>query len=219
MLLAMSRTVFVYLAVILAMRMMGKRQLGELQPSELVTTLLLSNVASICINEPELPLVSSLVPIFLIAALEILSSTASWYFPGYARLLFGKPVTVIRRGVIDQTALAKLRITAADLLEALRGKNVFSPKEVAWAVIETDGTLNMAVCAPGSGQTPMLPLLVERHLYRENLAWFSLDAAWLDRQLADRQLTRETALLFLYDGSRAVAVPRESKKHTETAFF
>ena len=73
------RTVLVYLAVVVAMRLMGKRQLGELQPAELVTTLLISNVASICIDEPDLPLSASLVPIFLITALE----TPRWF--GFAR--------------------------------------------------------------------------------------------------------------------------------------
>ena len=80
------RTVLVYLAVVVAMRLMGKRQLGELQPAELVTTLLISNVASICIDEPDLPLSASLVPIFLITALEILNSTLVWFCPA----AFGK---------------------------------------------------------------------------------------------------------------------------------
>ena len=92
------RTVLVYLAVVVAMRLMGKRQLGELQPAELVTTLLISNVASICIDEPDLPLSASLVPIFLITALEILNSTLVWFCPKYAQLLLGKPVTIIRNG-------------------------------------------------------------------------------------------------------------------------
>lgn len=98
------RTVLVYLAVVVAMRLMGKRQLGELQPAELVTTLLISNVASICIDEPDLPLSASLVPIFLITALEILNSTLVWFCPKYAKLLLGKPVTIIRNGEICRTS-------------------------------------------------------------------------------------------------------------------
>ena len=84
MLASVLHTVIIYAVVIFAMRLMGKRQLGELQPSELVTTFMISNVASICIDEPDLPLLSSLVPILLIAALEILNSTAAYYLPGYA---------------------------------------------------------------------------------------------------------------------------------------
>ena len=113
MLASVFRTVIVYVAVITAMRLMGKRQLGELQPAELVTTFLISNVASICIDEPDLPLAASIVPIFLLTALEILNSTLAWFCPRYARLLFGKPITVIVRGEIRQQALQELRITAS----------------------------------------------------------------------------------------------------------
>ena len=140
------RTVLVYLAVVVAMRLMGKRQLGELQPAELVTTLLISNVASICIDEPDLPLSASLVPIFLITALEILNSTLVWFCPKYAQLLLGKPVTIIRNGEILQDELAQLRITASDLAEALRGKDIFSPKDVYWGVIEPNGSITAAQC-------------------------------------------------------------------------
>ena len=113
MLASVLHTVIIYAVVIFAMRLMGKRQLGELQPSELVTTFMISNVASICIDEPDLPLLSSLVPILLIAALEILNSTAAYYLPGYAALLFGRPVTVIQDGQIRQDALRHLRMTRA----------------------------------------------------------------------------------------------------------
>ena len=139
MLASVLHTVIIYAVVIFAMRLMGKRQLGELQPSELVTTFMISNVASICIDEPDLPLLSSLVPILLIAALEILNSTAAYYLPGYAALLFGRPVTVIQDGQIRQDALRHLRMTPGDLMEALRGKDIFDPqlgRNEAW--LDTD---------------------------------------------------------------------------------
>ena len=148
MLILTLRTLVVYLALILAMRLMGKRQLGELQPSELVSTILLSNLASISIEQPELPLAASLTPVFLIAVLEVLSSWLALHHPKLAQLLSGRPVPVIRNGVIDQNALRALRLTAADLLEALRGKDVFDPADVAYALVETDGTLNL-VKQPG----------------------------------------------------------------------
>ena len=133
---ALFRTVAVYMAMVAALRLMGKRQLGELQPSELVTTLMVSNVASVCIDEPDLPLFASLALILLLTVLEIFSSTLACLCPAYARLLFGKPITVIRDGEIVQSALPQLRITAGDLLEALRGKDIFSPADVLWAVVD-----------------------------------------------------------------------------------
>ena len=194
------RTVLVYLAVVVAMRLMGKRQLGELQPSELVTTLLISNVASICIDEPDLPLSASLVPIFLITALEILNSTLVWFCPKYAQLLLGKPVTIIRNGEIQQNELAQLRITASDLAEALRGKDIFSPEDVYWGVVEPNGSITAA---------PM-PQLIDKAVYKENLAFFGMDAAALDALLVRQNVTREKVLMLLYNGEKIVLIQKKA---------
>ena len=204
------RTVLVYLAVVVAMRLMGKRQLGELQPAELVTTLLISNVASICIDEPDLPLSASLVPIFLITALEILNSTLVWFCPRYAQLLLGKPVTIIRNGEILQKELARLRITAADLAEALRGRDIFSPQEVYWGVVEPNGSITTAVMPAGDEDPPLLPLLIDRTVYRDNLAFFGLDETALDRMLETQNTSRRDVLLLLYNGEKTVLIPKKT---------
>ena len=204
------RTVLVYLAVVVAMRLMGKRQLGELQPAELVTTLLISNVASICIDEPDLPLTASLVPIFLITALEILNSTLVWFCPRYAQLLLGKPVTIIRNGEILQEELARLRITAADLAEALRGRDIFSPQEVYWGVVEPNGSITTAVMPAGDEDAPLLPLLIDRTVYRDNLAFFGLDETALDRMLETQNTSRRDVLLLLYNGEKPVLIPKKT---------
>lgn len=210
MLIWILRTTIIYIVVILAMRLMGKRQLGELQPSELVTTFLISNVASICINEPDLPLVSSLVPIFLIASLEVLNSSAVWYSPRYATLLFGRPVTVIRNGRICQSALRQLRITATDLMEAMRSQGILSPEEVAWGVIEPNGTLS--VTPTSDCDSPMLPLLIDRQLYHENLAALAVTEEWLDSFLAQNGLTRNQVLIFLYNGTKPLIIQKDLPK-------
>ena len=204
------RTVLVYLAVVVAMRLMGKRQLGELQPAELVTTLLISNVASICIDEPDLPLSASLVPIFLITALEILNSTLVWFCPRYAQLLLGKPVTIIRNGEILQKELARLRITAADLAEALRGRDIFSPQEVYWGVVEPNGSITTAVMPAGDEDNPLLPLLIDRTVYRDNLAFFGLDETALDRMLETQNTSRRDVMLLLYNGEKTVLIPKKT---------
>lgn len=204
------RTVLVYLAVVVAMRLMGKRQLGELQPAELVTTLLISNVASICIDEPDLPLSASLVPIFLITALEILNSTLVWFCPRYAQLLLGKPVTIIRNGEILQEELARLRITAADLAEALRGRDIFSPQEVYWGVVEPNGSITTAVMPAGDEDAPLLPLLIDRTVYRDNLAFFGLNETALDRMLETQNTSRRDVLLLLYNGEKTVLIPKKT---------
>lgn len=208
--LLICRTIIIYLCVLFAMRLMGKRQLGELQPSELVTTLLISNVASICIDEPDLPLSASLVPIFLITALEILNSTLVWFCPKYAQLLLGKPVTIIRNGEIQQNELAQLRITASDLAEALRGKDIFSPEDVYWGVVEPNGSITAAPMPQDGEAPPMLPLLIDKAVYKENLAFFGMDAAALDALLVRQNVTREKVLMLLYNGEKIVLIQKKA---------
>lgn len=213
MLSSVYRTIAVYIVVIIAMRLMGKRQLGELQPAELVTTFLISNVASICIDEPDLPLAASIVPIFLIAALEILNSTAAWFIPGYAQLLFGKPVTIIRDGEISQNALAHLRITPADLSEALRGKDIFSPQDVVWGVVEPNGSISTALRPDADEQPPMLPLLIDRLVYLDNLAALGFDENWLDSTLTKEHLRRKDVLIFLHNGQNQLLIPKKTARN------
>ena len=210
MLSSILRTVIVYGAVVAALRLMGKRQLGELQPSELVTTLLVSNVASICIDEPDLPLLSSLVLIVLLTSLKIFSSTLAYLNPNYARILFGKPVTVIRDGKIVQEALPRLRITAGDLMEALRGKDIFSPEEVLWAVVEPNGHISTATVGNSNTAEPMLPILVDDQIYHENLEALQLDEKWLEDTLASKGVSRREVLLLLYNGTHLLLVQKKT---------
>ena len=137
------RTLLVYVLIIGAMRLMGKKQLGELQPSELVSTILISNLASISIESPELPLIGSVVPVFIIVATEILLSALCVRSRRAAKLVSGSPRVIIRNGVIDQATLFDLRFTVDDLLEALRGKDVFELSDVAFAIVETNGSVSV----------------------------------------------------------------------------
>lgn len=210
MLSAVTRTGVIYLIAIAALRLMGKRQLAELQPSELVTTFLISNVASICIEEPELPLLSSLIPILLLSALEILNSTLAWYFPPYARLLFGKPVTVIRNGEIDETALSHLRITPNDLAESLRGVEIFSPEEVLWGVVESNGSLSVAKKPQGGQPEPLLPILIDRHLYGDNLQALHHDEVWLAKLLTQNGLQKNDVLALLASNTQTLLIPKKT---------
>ncbi len=121
--LLICRTIIIYLCVLFAMRLMGKKQLGELQPSELVSTILISNLASISIESEEVPITSSLIPLFLIAALELLGSVLSFRSQKFFNFLSGRPKTVIWMERSTRKPLRMLRLTTTDLMEALRGKN------------------------------------------------------------------------------------------------
>ncbi|MEG2653583.1 MAG: DUF421 domain-containing protein, partial [Ruthenibacterium sp.] len=143
MLLILFRTLLIYVLIVFAMRLMGKKQLGELQPSELVSTILISNLASISIESPELPLMGSIVPVFIIVALEILLSALCVKSRKAATLVSGSPRVIICNGVIDQQMLLDLRFTVDDLLEALREKDIFELSEVDFALVETNGSISV----------------------------------------------------------------------------
>ena len=154
MLIPFFRTLILYAAIILAVRLMGKRQVGEMQPAELVITILVSAVASVPMQDLDIPLAHGLIPVFTLIAAEVLVSALSMKCLGLRRLLSGKPVPVIREGSIDQQALRKLRLSTDDLLEDLRLNGVFDLRQVAFGQIETNGQLSVLLQAADAPVTP-----------------------------------------------------------------
>ncbi len=137
------RTVILYLLLMTAMRLMGKRQLGELQPSELVVTLLLSDLAAVPMQENGLPLLNGVMPILVLVGLELLLSGTMLKIPAVAKLIAGSPIPIIRDGVLDMAALRRLRMTMEDLDEALRQQDVFDIRQVQYAIAETNGHISV----------------------------------------------------------------------------
>lgn len=203
------RTILIYLCVLFAMRLMGKRQLGELQPEELVSTILISNLASISIESEEVPITASLIPLFLIAALELLGSMLSFRSQRFFNLMSGRPKTVILNGQIDQKALRMLRLTTADLMEALRGKDIFDPRDVSYAIIETNGTLSAALRPERQPATladlrlaarqtqATIPFVLDGQVLEDNLRSCGKDRAWLEQTAQANTLLPEEILLLV----------------------
>ena len=140
---SVCRTAFLYLTIVVFMRIMGKRQVGELQPSELCVTILISELASIPVQDPDRPIISGVVPIAVLVLCEILVSCLSLKFPVLRRAAAGKPAIVIDDGKIDEKALRKLRMSVDDLIEGLRQNGVFDLKQVSYAIMETNGKMSV----------------------------------------------------------------------------
>lgn len=143
MLVTLSRAFILYILIIICMRVMGKRQLGELQPTELVITILLSEIAAIPMQDNALPLGNSIVAVLLLVALEIINSIVVLKIPTVRSLLQGNSLVIIRDGVIDQKQMKKLRFTMDDLFDQLRQKDVFDISDVRYAIVETNGQLSV----------------------------------------------------------------------------
>lgn len=141
------RTVILYILLMAAMRLMGKRQLGELQPSELVVTLLLSDLAAVPMQENGLPLLNGVMPIVVLVSLELLLSGLMLKFPAIERLISGTPLPVIKDGKLDAAVMRRLRLTVDDLTTALRQQNVYDIRQVQYAIAETGGGIT-AFCYP-----------------------------------------------------------------------
>ena len=141
------RTVILYFLLMAAMRLMGKRQLGELQPSELVVTLLLSDLAAVPMQENGLPLLNGVMPILVLVSLELLISGLMMKFPAVGKLVSGSPLPIIQDGQINVAVMRRLRLTVEDLTESLRQQNVFDIHQVQYAIAETNGHISV-YCYP-----------------------------------------------------------------------
>ena len=164
------RTLLLYVCVVAALRLMGKRQIGELEPSELVITILISELAAIPMQDLGTPLLSGVIPIVTLLSLELLTSFACLKSRRLRRLLNGQAAVIIRSGKLDRKKMRDLRLTTDEVLEALRQNNIGSVAEVKYGVIEPSGVLSYVLkpayrpaTAEMLGVTPAdsgLPLIV-----------------------------------------------------------
>lgn len=146
------RSLLLYILVIFAVRLMGKRQLGELQPSELVITILVSNIATLPIEDVNIPVIVGVTPILALVCFEVLVSWLDLKFPRLRKLISGSPKIVVRGGCIERDILRELRFSVDDLLMALRSKDIFDLDEVQFAIVETTGSVS--VMKKPSADTP-----------------------------------------------------------------
>ncbi len=143
MLISFIRTVILLVFIVGAVRIMGKRQIGQLQPAELVVTILLSEMAATPMQDSDIPMLNTIVAVFVLTGLEIIMSVISMKSIKIRSLLQGNSIILVRHGIPDQKQMKRLRFTIDDLYEALRAKDVFDISDVEYAVAETDGTLSV----------------------------------------------------------------------------
>lgn len=139
MIIAFFRTIILYIAVMACMRLMGKRQLGEMQPFELVVTIMISDFASVPMQNTGVPLINGLVPILTLSVLEIFFSFVVLKSKRARTVLIGRPSILIRNGEIDMEELSRLRFSIDDLIEEVRKKDLNDISDVEIAILETDG--------------------------------------------------------------------------------
>ena len=224
MLLTYIRTTFLYVVLIIVIRMMGKRQIGQMEASEFVVTMLVANLASIPMQDGDIPLYTGVVPILTALGLELLLSRLNLRFVKFRKLLCGKPVILIENGKILRENLLKTRVTLDELSELLRGKDVLSPDVVQYAILETNGNLSVflyprhqPVTVAEAGITPAeqyLPytLIADGYLYRENLKLSGRNEKWLEKELRKHHATLSSTFLMTVDrGGKVLWLPKEEQ--------
>lgn len=216
MILSYLRTVILYLVLICVIRLMGKRQIGEMEPSEFVVTMLVANLAAIPMQDGAIPLFSGLVPILTVLAVELVLSWITLRSVLLRRFFCGKPVILIDNGMLIQENLRQTRVTLDELTGHLREKDVLDITTVQYAILETDGSLSVfpypkekPAAAKDTGIQPKqqyLPVTIieDGFLSRENLRRAKKDEAWLENVLRQHNATRKNTLLLTVDSSDSI---------------
>ena len=224
---AFIRTIILYLVLIIGLRLTGKRQIGELEPIELVLTLLLSDLASVPMQDFGIPLLNGLVPILTLLSLSTLFSYFSLRSVRFRSLVCGEPAIIIRDGKLLQNVMRHNRLTLDELLEELRGQGVCDIDDVKYAILETSGQLSVLLrsdCQPITARQlgkqvkddVFLPtiLINDGRLMRSNLRQCGLDESWLQEELHRQHLTdaSEVFLLSIDPAGHVICLPKENSQ-------
>ena len=216
------RTLILYIFIIIGIRLMGKRQVGELEPSELVLSLIIADLASVPMQDYGIPLLTGILPILALLAMTMILSVLTMKSVRFRALMCGRPSIVIRDGLVDQREMARNRLTIDELLEELRAKGYTDPATVKYAILETNGQLSVLPYAnqkpPTAQQLQVsaeesgLPLVVisDGRLLEHNLRALGRDRKWLDQRLEERGCSGlEAVFLLLVDQTGSIYLARK----------
>lgn len=226
MIIAFVRTIILYLLIIIGVRLMGKRQVGELEPSELVLALLIADLAAVPMQDFGIPLLSGIIPILTLLCITMIISLISMKSVTFRALICGRPSIIVENGILHQREMAKNRFTVDELMEELRMKGITDISTVKYAILETNGQLSVL---PFSQQTaPVrqdmniesketgLPLVIinDGRVLEHNLKLRGYDKAWLKKQLLKYGAKKpaDVYLLTADESGTVYYAPKESIK-------
>lgn len=196
-----TRTLIVFIAVIVSMRIMGKREFGELEPSELVVAIIISDLAANPLQDIGTPLINGLIPIFILLCCEITLSAVTMKSPFFRKILCGKPSMLVINGKINETEMRKNRFTLDELTEELRSKGIIDISKVKYAILETDGKLStvlyaaeqpltvaqMGISAIDAGYPSII--INDGKIIEKNLSRLGRNQRWLENELKRRKIS------------------------------
>lgn len=224
MLTALIRTIILYFLIMAGLRLMGKRQIGELEPSELVLALLISDLAAVPMQDFGIPLFNGVLPILVLLSLSMIISVLNLKSIRFRTLICGKPTIIIQEGHILQQEMRKTRLTVDELIEDLRQQSIVDLSTVQFAILETNGQLSVLLKPEYQPLTPQtaqnrkledtgLPRVIisDGHLIEKNLSLLGLDRVWLERKLHENGLSsiRSVFLMTIDKQHQLYFIPKE----------
>lgn len=223
MLITFFRAIILYIIVLVVMRLMGKREIGQLQPFELAISIMIADLASIPMSEIGVPISNGIVPILGLLVMHLLISMINMKSIRARKIICGKPSILIYRGKIDEKTLKKERFTINELQERLRGNNVSNISDVEYAILETSGEVTI-IQKPNKRNTipedfNIMPeyegipydLVIDGKVMDENLKSIGKNYTWLKKEVAKFGIRPEQALLVTLDGKQQIFCQKKMK--------
>lgn len=224
MLITFTRAIVLYLVVLIVMRLMGKRQIGELQPFELAISIMIADLASVPMTELGIPLTNGIIPILGLLVMDLLISWLNIKSINVRKIICGKPSILIYRGKIDEKVLRKERFTINELQERLRGDDIFDIADVEYAILETNGEISVIIKPEKRNVTiedmnlnaeyEGIPydLVVEGKVMHSNLKSIGKDEKWLKKELKKFKTKPEKVLIATVNGKGEIFCQEKMKK-------
>ena len=224
MLITFFRTIVLYILVLIVMRLMGKREIGQLQPFELAISIMIADLATIPMAEIGIPITNGIIPILGLLVMHLIISIINMKSIKAREIICGKPRILVYRGKIDEKALKKERFTVNELEERLRGNNIMNLGDVEYAILETSGQVTVIQKPNKRTATPedfnIMPeyegipydLVVDGKVMNENLVKIGKDYMWLKKQVNKFNIQPEDALLVTLDGKGQFFCQKKDKE-------
>ena len=218
------RSIVIYIIVLIVMRLMGKREIGQMQPFELAISIMIADLAATPMAETGIPISNGIVPILGLLVMHLVISTLNIKSTKAREIICGKPTILIYRGKIDEKALKKERFTINELEERLRGNNVVNLGDVEYAILETSGQVTVIQKPEKRNTIPedfgILPeyegipydLVVDGKVMHENLKAIGRDYNWLKKQVEKFKIKPEQALIVTFDGKGQIFCQAKEEK-------
>ena len=223
MLINFFRSIILYIIVLIVMRLMGKREIGQLQPFELAIAIMIADLASITMSDTGIPLSNGIVPILGLLVMHLLISLINLKSIRAREIICGKPRILIYRGKIQKDALIKERFTINELEERIRSQNISSLGDVEYAILETSGQISVIPKPNKRNTTPedfnIMPdyegipydLVIDGRIMSENLKKIGKNYVWLKKQVNKFNYNPEDALIVTYDGKGQIFCQKKEK--------